>query len=93
MAASTIERAFELARAGEARNFTALKERLKAEGCRAVDALLSAQSIRGHLQAICLATYKPEGVAPEPAETPDNSESGPWPESPTTSSNEKNASA
>ena len=30
MAASTIERAFELARAGEARNITALKERLKA---------------------------------------------------------------
>jgi hypothetical protein len=59
MTQSTIERAYQIARAGEARDFEALKRQLKAEGCRAVDALLAPRSIRGHLVAICQATYKP----------------------------------
>ena len=53
----TIERAFQLARSGAAPDVRALKGLLKAEGCRAVDALLSPRSILGHLEAICAATY------------------------------------
>ncbi len=60
---STVERAYALARSGEFANLKDLKERLKAEGCRAVDALLAARSIQGHLQAICAATYKPPVAA------------------------------
>lgn len=56
-AVPTIERAFQLARSGAAPDADALKRLLKAEGCRAVDALLSPRSIRGHLEAICAATY------------------------------------
>jgi hypothetical protein len=59
MTTSAIERAFQLARAGEAPNVASLKARLKADGYRAVDALLAPRSITGHLQAICAATYKP----------------------------------
>jgi hypothetical protein len=62
MAPSTIERAYQLARSGAARDTSALKQMLKKEGCRAVDALLSPRSIRGHLDAICAATY--QGVEP-----------------------------
>ena len=57
MTTSTIERAYQLARSGAAPNARALKDLLKAEGCRAVDALLSPRSILGHLEAICAATY------------------------------------
>ena len=56
MTDSTVERAYALARSGQYGNLETLKERLKADGCRAVDALLSARSIRGHLSAICAAT-------------------------------------
>ncbi len=59
MTQSTIERAYALARSGKAPNVAQLKERLKEDGCRAVDALLSPRSVRDHLQAICQATYKP----------------------------------
>ncbi len=45
----------QLARAGEVADFDALKSRLKADGFRAVDALLSPRSIQRHLQAICAA--------------------------------------
>jgi len=58
MTQSTIERAYALARSGEAPNVAQLKQRLKDDGCRAVDALLSPRSIRDHLQAICAATFK-----------------------------------
>jgi len=57
MTTPTIERAFQLARSGAASDTRALKQMLKAEGCRAVDALLSPRSILGHLEAICAATY------------------------------------
>lgn len=57
MTKSTIERAYELARSGAAGDWETLKRLLKAEGCRAVDALLAPRSIRGHLEAICAATY------------------------------------
>ena len=58
MTRSTIERAYELARAGQAPDFAQLKQLLKADGCRAVDALLAPRSIRGHLEAICAAAYR-----------------------------------
>ena len=54
-----LERAYALARSGQFSNVDSLKNRLKADGCRAVDALLAARSIRGHLEAICAATFKP----------------------------------
>lgn len=66
MTLSTIERAFQLARTGKARDLADLKKRLKEEGCRAVDALLAPRSLSGHLQAICAAAYKP---AAESADT------------------------
>lgn len=68
MTTSTIERAYELARSGNIPNLVRLKERLKADGCRAVDALLAPRAVRGHLEAICAATFKasePESPAPE----------------------------
>jgi len=55
---STLERAYLLARSGECGDFVVLKDRLKADGCRAVDALLAPRSIRDHLAAICAATSK-----------------------------------
>jgi hypothetical protein len=58
MTTSTIERAYQLARAGKAADIAALKLQLKADGCRAVDALLSQRSLRGHLEAICAASFK-----------------------------------
>ena len=57
MTLSTIERAYAMARSGEAPDLESLTLRLKDEGCRAVDALLRPRSIRNHLQAICLAAY------------------------------------
>jgi len=70
MTESTIERAFALARSGRASDFASLKDRLKADGCRAVDQLLAARSIRGHLEAICAATYR-SPAEPQPA-SPDH---------------------
>lgn len=61
MTTSTIERAYQIARAGHVPDVAALKKRLKADGCRAVDALLAPRSIRGHLEAICAATYSAAG--------------------------------
>jgi hypothetical protein len=63
MTTSTIERAYALARSGRYSDIESLKLQLKAEGCRAVDALLGPRTIRGHLSAICAATFKPQ---PEP---------------------------
>lgn len=60
MTLSTIERAFELARAGEVPNLASLKRRLKDEGCRAVDALLAPRNLNRHLDAICQAAFKPK---------------------------------
>ena len=59
MTTPTLERAYALARSGQCSDVDRLKDRLKADGCRAVDALLSARSVRGHLAAICAATYRP----------------------------------
>ena len=62
MTTSTIERAYQLARAGKAADVAALKLQLKADGYRAVDALLSPRGIRRHLEAICAATFnRPSG--------------------------------
>ena len=58
MSLSTIERAYELARSGHVPDLARLKQRLKADGCRAVDALLAPRAVRGHLEAICAATFK-----------------------------------
>jgi hypothetical protein len=59
MTTSTLERAYALARSGQCRDLESLKARLRADGCRAVDALLAQRSVRGHLGAICAATFKP----------------------------------
>jgi hypothetical protein len=67
MSLSTVERAYALARSGQFSNIATLKARLKADGCRAVDALLGQRSIQDHLEAICSATYKPPAAAPRPA--------------------------
>jgi hypothetical protein len=56
---STVEHAYRLARSGRFSDLESVKVQLKADGCRAVDALLAARSIRAHLQAICVATFKP----------------------------------
>ncbi|MFZ5718481.1 MAG: hypothetical protein ACOY5Y_03335 [Pseudomonadota bacterium] len=58
MTTPTIERAYRLARSGKAPDVAGLKQLLKAEGCRAVDALLAPRSIQGHLAAICAATFQ-----------------------------------
>lgn len=55
MAIPTIERAFQIARSGQARDIASLKRQLEADGCRAVDALLAPRALRGHLEAICAA--------------------------------------
>lgn len=65
MTTSTIERAYQLARAGHVPDVATLKQRLKADGCRAVDALLAPRSIRGHLEAICAATYSAASAPPQ----------------------------
>ncbi|HEY9218808.1 MAG TPA: hypothetical protein VIO94_12205 [Phenylobacterium sp.] len=59
MSPSTVEHAYTLARTGRFRDLDSLKNQLKADGCRAVDALLAGRSIRGHLQAICAAASEP----------------------------------
>lgn len=71
MTTSTIERAYQLARAGKAADVAALKLQLKADGCRAVDALLSPRGIQRHLEAICAAACKPKAAAP-PADNEGN---------------------
>lgn len=65
---STVERAYALARSGQIRDINTLKDRLKAEGFRAVDALLAARSIRGHLEAICAACFQPAEPENEPGQ-------------------------
>lgn len=62
MTVSTIERAFQIARSGQARDIATLKQRLEEDGCRAVDALLAPRSLRRHLEAICVAAFKPAQV-------------------------------
>lgn len=62
MTVSTIERAYALARSGKFANLAALKQRLKSDGCRAVDALLAPRHLAQHLQAICAAAYKPPAI-------------------------------
>jgi hypothetical protein len=62
MTTSTVERAYRLARTGRYPTFSSLKAQLEADGCRAVDALLGARSIRGHLEAICAAASR--GASP-----------------------------
>jgi hypothetical protein len=57
MKMSTFERAYQLARSGTLADIKALKARLEADGCRAIDTLLARRSIRDHLAAICAATY------------------------------------
>jgi hypothetical protein len=59
MAKSTIERAYELARAGAVPDLASLKRRLVADGHRAVEPLLAPPAIRNHLRAICAATFRP----------------------------------
>jgi hypothetical protein len=56
---STVERAYHLARTGQYSTVTQIKDRLKADGYRAVDALLAGRQIQDHLRAICAATFKP----------------------------------
>jgi len=68
---STVERAYTLARSGQIRDINTLKDRLKAEGFRAVDALLAARSIRGHLEAICAACFQAPQSEAEAATTED----------------------
>jgi hypothetical protein len=68
MALSTIERAYQLARSGEAPDVPSLKRRLKADGCRAVDALLAPRSLSAHLEAICSAAFKPRPDASTPSD-------------------------
>lgn len=61
MTLSTIERAYKMARSGDVPDLAALTSRLKSDGCRAVDALLAPRTLRGHLQAICLAASSGAG--------------------------------
>jgi hypothetical protein len=63
MAMPTLERAYALARSGACPDVVGLKDRLKADGCRAVDALLGARAVHEHLAAICAATFKPQSPA------------------------------
>jgi hypothetical protein len=58
MTDSTIEQAYALAQSGLVSDLAALKARLKADGYRAVDALLASRQRQAHLQAICSASYK-----------------------------------
>ena len=67
MTASTIEQAYELARSGGVSDLAALKLRLKADGYRAVDALLAPRGIQSHLQAICSASFKAAAANSMPA--------------------------
>jgi hypothetical protein len=57
MKMSTFERAYQLARSGTLADVAALRARLEADGCRAIDTLLASRSVRDHLAAICAATY------------------------------------
>jgi hypothetical protein len=69
MTTSTIERAYQLARSGQFTQVSALKQQLKADGCRAVDALLAPRSIARHLEAICAAAQRSSAVAAPEAPT------------------------
>ena len=70
MTVSTIERAYAIARSGKVPDLATLTQRLKAEGCPAVDALLAPRTIRGHLQAICAAARRATAASAEPAPGP-----------------------
>lgn len=63
---STIDRAYQLARSGRIPDLRRLEQQLKADGCRAVDALLAPRGIRGHLAAICAATFKADAADETP---------------------------
>ena len=58
MTLSTIERAFALARTGRYPTLAKLQQKLREDGCRAVDSLLAPRAIRGHLEAICAASVR-----------------------------------
>jgi hypothetical protein len=58
MKPSAIEQAFALARTGRYATLAELRLRLEEDGCRAVGALLSQRSIKGHLEAICAAASR-----------------------------------
>jgi len=77
MSLSTVERAYQLARAGEAPDFPALKARLKADGYRAVDALLASPSTQRHLQAICAACWSRPGRPSPPPSSDQGPDQGP----------------
>jgi hypothetical protein len=62
MTTSTIERAFQIARSGQVRDVATLKLKLEEDGCRAVEALLAPRSLRRHLEAICVAAFKPTQI-------------------------------
>jgi hypothetical protein len=64
----TVTRAYALARSGKYRTFESIKAQLKADGFRAVDALLAARSIKSHLQAICAAASDAPRAEAERAE-------------------------
>jgi hypothetical protein len=68
MTQSTIERAYDLARSGRYAGVVQIELQLKAEGFRAVQALLAPRSVRGHLQAICAARFKPPVETVEPVD-------------------------
>lgn len=76
MTTSTIERAYQLARSGQFTEVSALKKQLKADGCRAVDALLAPRSIARHLEAICAAAQRSIVTASTDAEAPAKSDVG-----------------
>jgi hypothetical protein len=71
MTLSTIERAFQLARSGEVADLPSLKQRLKSDGCRAVDDLLAPRGLSGHLQAICAAAFKAARLSASNATSPE----------------------
>lgn len=53
-----LERAFELARAGECRTISDISRQLKGEGYEAVEAQLSGPSIRAQLRQLCMAVRR-----------------------------------
>lgn len=75
----TVTRAYALARSGKYRTFESIKAQLKADGFRAVDALLAARSIKSHLQAICAAASEAPRAEAERAEN-DSAETNVEPE-------------
>lgn len=60
---STVERAFELARAGDCRSVAEIAMKLKQERHDAVDAHLTGQSIRKELRRLCAEAKAGPGAA------------------------------